>query len=78
MRFQLTAAWPAGAMVVEMGTIIDGHDPKWLGVPMPLTVLCLDQEAADQMCDWYPHLAADGMHLTHVRYAAGVNPKKGN
>jgi hypothetical protein len=77
MKFQLLADWPASAAVVEKGTIIDGTSPEWRGMPMPLTVRCLDQEAADQMCDWYPHLAADGMHL-HVRYAAGVNPKKEN
>jgi len=62
----------------DMTTVIDGCDPKWRGVVMPLTVRCLDQQAANAMCDWYPHLAADGMHPTHVRYAAGVNPKKEN
>jgi hypothetical protein len=78
MRFQLLSDWPASAAVMEKGTIIDGHDPKWRGVPMPLEVLCLDQEAANAMEAWYPHLAADGMNVTPVHYAAGVThtPKK--
>ena len=66
MRWQLLSDWPASQAVVEAGTIIDGHDPKWRGVPMPLTVICLDQEAANAMCDFYPHLAADGMHLSLI------------
>jgi hypothetical protein len=78
MRWKLTADWPASAAVIEAGTIIDGHDPAWVGVSMPLNVLCLDQEAADAMCDFYPHLVEGGMHLHAIRYANGVNPKKGN
>jgi hypothetical protein len=74
MKWQLTAPWPTAQAVIEPGTIIDGHDPQWLGVIMPFTVLCIDQEAADQMLVWYQHLS-DRMHL-HVRYSAGVNPKK--
>jgi hypothetical protein len=76
MRFQLTSAWPASAAMIEPGTIIDGNSPQYRGVVMPLTVLCLDQDAANAMASWYPYLA-DILHL-HVRYAAGVNPKKEN
>jgi hypothetical protein len=71
MRFQLTSAWPASAAMIEPGTIIDGNSPEWLGKIMPFTVMCLDQEAANQMAIWYPHWE---LHKTAIRYAPGVKP----
>jgi hypothetical protein len=74
MRFQLTAPWPTAQAVIEPGTFIDGNSPEWLGVIMPLTVLCMDQAAADQMRIWYGPDRIAELHLTAVRYAPGVTP----
>jgi hypothetical protein len=81
MKFQLLGDWPAtGNLCVPAGTEIDGHDPKWCGVPlplpMPLNAKAMDQEAYDALVDWYYPTNDQVLRLLH--YAPGVQPKKEN
>jgi hypothetical protein len=60
MRWQLIGPWsgPRGIWF-EHGTIIDGNDPGFAGVP--LNAMALDQEAADYLARTYPY------HLHELR-----------
>jgi len=64
MRFQLTQDWPLGDLTALAGTVFDFAKPdKWTdaaqGKGIPLTCVCLDEEA------WHAQLAAypDSAHL---------------
>jgi hypothetical protein len=74
MHFRLQGDWPVGQWCVPAGTFIDGNDPKWNGIalplPMPMNAIALDQEAADVLADWYPH------HLHRLHCADGIVPKR--
>jgi len=60
MRFQLGEGWPirGGSMVVPASTILDRKEWSFNGIalpwPPPLNVICLDQEAFDEMLKAYP------------------------
>jgi len=61
MRFQLTSPWAVngGRHLLEVGTVINGDDPRNpidgspLPMPPPLEANCLDQEALDYMTQAY-------------------------
>jgi hypothetical protein len=77
MRWQLRGPWPVGQWCVPDGAIIDGANPRWnniaLPLPLPLNVISLDQSAYDQMILWYSQrMTDDFLHLLH--YGQGVRP----
>jgi hypothetical protein len=53
MKFFMMQPWPKGQFIVEAGTVIDGNDPLYAGVAMPLTAKAMDQEALDALCVWH-------------------------
>jgi hypothetical protein len=63
---------PGAARLAGIGTY-----PQWQGaqlpLPMPLNAKCLDQEAYDQMSDWYASI--DEALLRHIHYGPNVKPK---
>jgi len=74
MIFQLGGDWPCGQHCVPAGTFLDGNDPRWLGIslplPMPMNAIALDQEAADALARWYPD------HRYLLRAAEGIKINK--
>ncbi len=81
MKFQLMGDWPVsgGSVCVPAGTEIDGNDPLWRGMalplPMPLNARALDQEAYDAMVAWYEPISDQLIRTVH--YGPNVQPKKG-
>jgi hypothetical protein len=77
MKFQLLGDWPVGQFCIPAETIIDGANPLWnnipLPLPMPLNARCLDQEAYDAMVAWYSPQSDQFLHLLH--FASGIKPK---
>jgi hypothetical protein len=73
-RYILMGDWPAtGSLTVPAGTIIDGDDPQWRGIPlpsmMPINAKALDQSAYEALADWYHH----SLHRLH--YSNDVKPR---
>jgi hypothetical protein len=56
MRFKLTSDWPGpGNNFLEAGTVIDTDSPAFAWVTtVPMTVIALDQAAADWLSTKYP------------------------
>ena len=62
-----------GSICIPAGTVIDGNDPQWNGVklpmPMPINSIALDEEAALAMLTWY------GEDLWHrLVFGPGLDP----
>ena len=76
MRFELLGDWPASrgasGICIPAGTVLDGNDLQWNGVPLraplPLNVKALDVDAANALVRWHPH------NQNLLRFAAGIKP----
>ena len=73
MKYKLTGDLHlAGAFIVPAGTIIDGNDPQWNSIPIPLPMPPMAQ-ALDQ--DAYDALAVAHQESLHLlQYVRGVTP----
>jgi hypothetical protein len=66
-RYRLLEPWPinGGACLVPAGTILDGNDLQWNGIPLPsalpLCAMPLDPQAYREMKRQHPQLT----HLIH-------------
>jgi hypothetical protein len=69
--FKMLSDWPGpGNVFVPIDTVIDAASPEWAGVPMPMTAMALDAEAADYLARCYPH------SLHELRAGPGVVIRK--
>jgi hypothetical protein len=73
MLFRLKGDWPVagGSVLVPAGTEIDGNDPQWRGIrlplPMPLNAYAIDQAALNALAYWHGEEAYRWLH-----YAPGL------